>query len=148
MNNLRNLALWIVVALLLVFLFNLFQGTAHNNSASAINYTKFRQEVTANDVKSVTMTGSQIKGELGNGQPFTTVVPGGDGSIIPLMTAHNVNITVSPPDDGFNLINVLLNALPMLLLIAVWIFFMRQLQAGGGKAMGFGKSRADRKSVV
>jgi cell division protease FtsH len=59
-----------------------------------------------------------------------------------LMNQHNVNIAVTPPDDGFNLITVLLNALPMLLLIGVWIFFMRQLQAGGGKAMGFGKSRA------
>jgi cell division protease FtsH len=142
LNNLRNLALWIVVALLLVFLFNLFQGSTHNVAASAINYTKFRQEVTQNDVKSVTMTGSQIKGELGNGTPFTTVVPSGDSSVLQLMTAHNVNITVAPPDDGFNLISVLLNALPMLLLIAVWIFFMRQLQSGGGKAMGFGKSRA------
>ena len=142
MNNLRNLALWIVVALLLVFLFNLFQGSTHNVAASAINYTKFRQEVTQNDVKSVTMTGSQIKGELTNGTPFTSVVPSGDSSVLQLMTAHNVNITVAPPDDGFNLISVLLNALPMLLLIAVWIFFMRQLQSGGGKAMGFGKSRA------
>ncbi|MBV9419477.1 MAG: ATP-dependent zinc metalloprotease FtsH, partial [Alphaproteobacteria bacterium] len=142
MNNLRNLALWIVVALLLVFLFNLFQGTAQHTAASAINYTKFRQEVVQGDVKNVTMQGNAIKGELGNGQPFTTVIPPGDSNTIALMNQHNVNVTVAPPDDGFNLMAVLLNALPMLLLIAVWIFFMRQLQSGGGKAMGFGKSRA------
>ncbi|MEI9991149.1 MAG: ATP-dependent zinc metalloprotease FtsH [Rhizomicrobium sp.] len=142
MNNLRNLALWIVVALLLVFLFNLFQGTAKQANSAAINYTKFRQEVLANDVKSVTVAGDTIKGVFGNNQPFTTIVPASDTSIIPLMNQHSVDVTVSPPDDGFNLMAVLLNALPMLLLIAVWIFFMRQLQAGGGKAMGFGKSRA------
>jgi cell division protease FtsH len=143
LNNLRNLALWIVVALLLVFLFNLFQGTAQHNSSQNLIYSKFRQEVAAGDVKEVTMTGDAIKGTLSNGQTFTTTIPSGDASnMAALMNQHNVNIAVTPPDDGFNLITVLLNALPMLLLIGVWIFFMRQLQAGGGKAMGFGKSRA------
>ncbi|MGZ5933588.1 MAG: ATP-dependent zinc metalloprotease FtsH, partial [Rhizomicrobium sp.] len=142
MNNLRNLALWIVVALLLVFLFNLFQGTAQHANAQNITYSKFVDEVNQSQVKSVTMQGDAIKGELANGQPFTTMAPSSDTTLVPLMKAHNVNISVSPPDDGFNLMAVLLNALPMLLLIAVWIFFMRQLQAGGGKAMGFGKSRA------
>jgi cell division protease FtsH len=142
LNNLRNLALWIVVALLLVFLFNLFQGTANHQAASAINYTKFRQEVIANDVKDVTVQGETYKGTLTSGQQFTTVVPASDNTLIPLMNQHNVNVSAAPPDDGLNLVTILLNALPMLLLIAVWIFFMRQIQAGGGKAMGFGKSRA------
>jgi cell division protease FtsH len=143
LNNLRNLALWIVVALLLVFLFNLFQGTAQHTSSQNLIYSKFAQEVTTGDVKEVTMTGDSIKGTLANGQSFTTTIPSGDASAMAaLMKQHNVNIAVTPPDDGFNLITVLLNALPMLLLIGVWIFFMRQLQAGGGKAMGFGKSRA------
>jgi cell division protease FtsH len=142
LNNLRNLALWIVVALLLVFLFNLFQGTAQKANTAEIIYTKFRQEVTSGDVKEATMQGQVIKGTLGSGQAFTTVVPAGDTSIVALMNEKNVPLKVAQPDDGFNLINVLLNALPMLLLIAVWIFFMRQLQSGGGKAMGFGKSRA------
>src|SRR6185437_5380505 len=142
LNNLRNLALWIVVALLLVFLFNLFQGTAKQPNAAAINYTTFRQRVIDNDVKDLTMQGNVYKGTLASGQAFTTVVPASDSAITTLMNDHHVNVTVAEPDDGFNLMAVLLNALPMLLLIAVWIFFMRQLQAGGGKAMGFGKSRA------
>ena len=142
MNNLRNLALWIVVALLLVFLFNLFQGTAQHANAQNITYSKFVEEVNQNQVKAVTMQGDAIKGELANGQTFTTMAPNNDSTLVPMMKLHNVNISVSPPDDGFNLMGVLLNALPMLLLIGVWIFFMRQLQAGGGKAMGFGKSRA------
>jgi cell division protease FtsH len=62
--------LWIVIALLLVFLFNLFQGTSQHANASAINYTKFRQEVLQGDVKSVTMQGDTLKGELSNGQSF------------------------------------------------------------------------------
>jgi len=142
LNNLRNLALWIVVALLLVFLFNLFQGTAQHANAQNITYTKFVEEMNQNQVKAVTMQGDAIKGELANGQTFTTMAPNNDSTLVPMMKLHNVNISVSPPDDGFNLMGVLLNALPMLLLIGVWIFFMRQLQAGGGKAMGFGKSRA------
>ena len=143
MNNLRNLVLWIVIALLLVFLFNLFQGTSQHANASNIIYTKFRQEVLQGDVKSVTMQGDTLKGELSNGQSFTTVIPSGDNSVVSLMTEHNVNITVSPADDGMpTLMGVFINWFPMLLLIAVWVFFLRQMQAGGGKAMGFGKSRA------
>ena len=143
MNNLRNLAIWIVLALLLVFLFNLVQGTAQHASAQNISYTKFVDEVNQSQVKSITMQGDAIKGELANGQSFTTDGAGERHFAVPMMKAHNVNISVSPPDDGFNLIGiVILNALPMLLLIGVWIFFMRQMQSGGGKAMGFGKSRA------
>ncbi|MEI9994958.1 MAG: ATP-dependent zinc metalloprotease FtsH [Rhizomicrobium sp.] len=142
MNNLRNLALWIVVALLLVFLFNLFQNKARDAAVQNITYSKFLDDVGDNQVKAVTMTGEGIKGELSNGTQFTTIAPSNDPALVPSMKAHNVNISVTQPDDGFNLVSILLNALPMLLLIAVWIFFMRQLQAGGGKAMGFGKSRA------
>ncbi|HWD28259.1 MAG TPA: ATP-dependent zinc metalloprotease FtsH [Rhizomicrobium sp.] len=142
MNNLRNLALWIVVALLLVFLFNLFQGTPRQPNAADLNYTQFREKVIAGEIKDVTMQGDVYKGTETNGQTFSTVVPSTDTAITGLMNDHKVQIKVTPPDDGFNLMAVLLNALPMLLLIAVWIFFMRQLQSGGGKAMGFGKSRA------
>jgi cell division protease FtsH len=143
LNNLRNLVLWIVIALLLVFLFNLFQGSTQHASTTSLIYTKFRQEVLQGDVKSVTMQGDTLKGEMSNGTLFTTVIPNGDASVVPLMTEHNVNITVAPNDDGsLNLMSVFINWFPMLLLIAVWVFFLRQMQAGGGKAMGFGKSRA------
>ncbi|HJW40102.1 MAG TPA: ATP-dependent zinc metalloprotease FtsH, partial [Rhizomicrobium sp.] len=143
MNNLRNLALWIVVALLLVFLFNLFQGTAKQTNATVMSYSQLRQEVVQGTISAATEQGDVIKGTKSNGQAFTANIPsGGASAIADLMNDHHVNVSVAPPDDGFNLMAVLLNALPMLLLIAVWIFFMRQLQAGGGKAMGFGKSRA------
>jgi cell division protease FtsH len=142
LNNLRNLALWIVIALFLVFLFNLFIGTNQHAPSTDMNYSKFRQEVVQGDVKSVVMQGDTLKGELANGTAFTTVLPSGDTGTVALMTDHNVNIKVAPADDGFNFMGLLINWFPMLLIIAVWIFFIRQMQSGGGKAMGFGKSRA------
>jgi cell division protease FtsH len=143
LNNLRNLALWILIALLLVLLFNLFQGTGQHPNASVISYTQFVQEVSQGDVKKVTVQGDQVHGELGSGQQFTTTVPTSDQSLWSTMKAHNVNISIAQADDGMpTLLGVLVNWFPMLLLIGVWVFFLRQMQAGGGKAMGFGKSRA------
>ena len=143
MNNLRNLALWIVIALLLVFLFNLFQGTgAHTAGAQAISYTKFNSDVVSGQVRKVTFQGDQVKGELTNGTAFITTVPSNDSTLWPTLKEHNVDTSVAPADDNFNLLGVILNWLPMLLLIGVWVFFLRQMQSGGGKAMGFGKSRA------
>jgi cell division protease FtsH len=137
------LALWIVIALLLVFLFNLFQGTGTHTTASAITYSKFNEQVVQNQVRKVTFQGDQVKGELTNGQPFTTTVPANDSSLWPMLKEHNVDTQVSPVDDGMpSLLAILVNWFPMLLLIGVWIYIMRQMQSGGGKAMGFGKSRA------
>ena len=142
MNNLRNLALWIVIALLLVFLFNMFQGTGTHTTASAISYTKFNEDVAAGQVRKVKFQGEQVTGELTTGQPFSTTVPANDSTLWPTLKEHNVDTSVAPVDDSFNLVGMILNWLPMLLLIGVWVFFLRQMQSGGGKAMGFGKSRA------
>jgi cell division protease FtsH len=141
-NNLRNLALWIIIALLLVALFNMFQGTASKPAATTTNFTEFNQEVVQGAVKKVTIQGDQIHYELSNGQAFTTYAPN-DPGLVSRMLQHNVGITVQPAEDGMpTLMGVFINWFPMLLLIGVWIFFLRQMQAGGGKAMGFGKSRA------
>ena len=142
MNNLRNLALWIVIALLLVFLFNLFQGTGTQPTASAITYSKYTEQVQTKQVKKVTFQGDQVKGELVSGQPFVTTVPTADTTLWPLLKANNVETAVTPADNGLSLLSILINWFPMLLIIGVWLFFMRQMQSGGGKAMGFGKSRA------
>ncbi|HEX3430198.1 MAG TPA: ATP-dependent zinc metalloprotease FtsH [Rhizomicrobium sp.] len=142
MNNLRNLLLWIIIAVLLVFLFNMFQGTANRPQSTTTNYTEFNQEVVQGAVKKVTIQGEQIKYELSNGQAFTTYAPN-DPDLTKRLLAHNVPINVQPADDGMpTLLGVIINWFPMLLLIGVWVFFLRQMQAGGGKAMGFGKSRA------
>jgi cell division protease FtsH len=143
LTNLRNLALWIVIAVLLVFLFNLFQGTGTHTAASAVSYSKFTEQVIADQVKSVTFAGDQVKGELTSGQPFVTTVPNNDATLWPTLKAHKVDTKVSPADDGMpSLLAIFINWFPMLLIFGVWVFFLRQMQSGGGKAMGFGKSRA------
>jgi cell division protease FtsH len=142
-NNLRNLALWIIIALLLVALFNMFQGTGTHQNTSQISYTQFNQQVTNGLVKKVTIQGDQIVGETSSGQQFTTVAPPNDSQLTSKLLQKNVDVNVKPGDDGsFNLMSIFINWFPMLLLIGVWVFFLRQMQAGGGKAMGFGKSRA------
>jgi cell division protease FtsH len=143
LNNLRNLVLWIVIALLLVFLFNLFQGSTQHTNTQNVTYTQFSQQVAQGEVKKVTVTGDQLQGELSNNTQFVTTVPANDPTLWPLLKDHNVNVTVTRADDGMpTLMSVFINWFPMLLLIGVWVFFLRQMQAGGGKAMGFGKSRA------
>jgi cell division protease FtsH len=143
LNNLRNLALWIVIALLLVFLFNLFQGTGPHTTASTITYSKFNELVVQNQIRKVTFQGDQVKGEMTSGQPFVTTVPNNDSTLWPTLKSHNVDTTVSPADDGMpSLLAIFINWFPMLLIFGVWVFFLRQMQSGGGKAMGFGKSRA------
>ncbi len=143
MNNLRNLALWILIALLLVLLFNLFQGSNKSTQAQQLSYTAFTQEVVKGNVQKITLSGDEVKGELRNGTQFNTMVPPNDQTMWTTIKEHDVNVTVAKPDDGMSpLLNVLVSWFPMLLLIAVWVFFLRQMQSGGGKAMGFGKSRA------
>ncbi|HEY8699302.1 MAG TPA: ATP-dependent metallopeptidase FtsH/Yme1/Tma family protein, partial [Rhizomicrobium sp.] len=141
MNNLRNLALWIIIALLLVALFNMFQGTGTHPNTTAMTYSDFTKDVLQGEVKKVTIQGQDIKGELVGNQAFTTYAPD-DPQLVPTLKQHGVEITAARPDDGMNLMGIFINWFPMLLLIAVWVFFLRQMQAGGGKAMGFGKSRA------
>ncbi len=143
MNNLRNLILWIIIALLLVALFNMFQGTGSHPNAKALTYTEFSHAVQDGTVKSVLLQGDQIRGTMTNDQAFTTYAPSNDPDLIKSMESKNVNISVQPSDDGVpSLMGIIINWFPMLLLIGVWVFFLRQMQAGGGKAMGFGKSRA------
>ena len=143
MTNLRNLALWIVIAVLLVFLFNLFQGTGNHTAASAITYSKFTEQVVANQVKKVTFQGDKATGELTTGQSFVTTVPNNDTTLWPTLKDHKVDTAVTPADDGMpSLLAIFINWFPMLLIFGVWVFFLRQMQSGGGKAMGFGKSRA------
>ncbi|HEY1708885.1 MAG TPA: ATP-dependent zinc metalloprotease FtsH [Rhizomicrobium sp.] len=142
MNNLRNLALWALIAVLLVVLFNLFQNSSQHQNARAINFTEFNQQVTDGNVKDVTIENNQIDGHFQNGSGFTTYQPD-DPNLVSKLLQKNVLITAKPPSDGsLNLMSIFINWFPMLLLIAVWVFFLRQMQSGGGKAMGFGKSRA------
>ena len=146
MGNFRNLALWVVVAVVLVVLWNLFQGSSGHGSATTLAYSDFYNRVVSGDVKSVTIAGDQITGVLKDGTTqFTTTQPVAppDPSLIKELHDHQVGVNVTSDDhNGLSLIGVLINWFPFLLVIAAWIFIIRQMQSGGGKAMGFGKSRA------
>ena len=138
----RNLALWVIIALLLVVLFNLFQpGTTHT-AATQVAYSDFISEVNSGQVRDVVIQGRTISGQLNDGRTFQTYTPD-DPSLVKTLTDKNVRVIAKPEDADVNpLLHYLLSWFPMLLLIGVWVFFMRQMQAGGGRAMGFGKSRA------
>ena len=138
----RNLALWVIIALLLVVLFNLFQpGTTHN-SATNIAYSDFITEVNTGHVRSVVIQGHDITGQLTDGRNFETYTPN-DPTLVNNLTSKGVRVVARPQGGNTNpLLHLFLSWFPMLLLIGVWVFFMRQMQSGGGRAMGFGKSRA------
>ncbi len=143
MNNIgRNLALWVIIGLLLIALFNLFQGSSGQGPQANLKFSDFLDEVDQGRINEVMIQGNTITGRDKNNRPFTTYAPDG-ANLVDRLSAKNVHISAAPDEEGVpSLFGVLLNWFPMLLLIAVWIFFMRQMQSGGGKAMGFGKSRA------
>ncbi|HEY4252860.1 MAG TPA: ATP-dependent zinc metalloprotease FtsH, partial [Roseomonas sp.] len=144
MNNFgRNLALWVIVALLLVALFNLFQPSGNNRaSAQQVAYSDFVNEVNAGHVRDVVIQGRTVTGALADGRSFQTYTPE-DPQLVSRLTEKGVRVVARPEESDVNpLFHYLMSWFPMLLLIGVWIFFMRQMQGGGGRAMGFGKSRA------
>jgi cell division protease FtsH len=141
-NNFRNFAVWVIIALLLVALFNLFQGPTERGRSNEISYSRLLTEVDRGNVRDVTISGDIITGTLEDGVTFQTYAPQ-DINLVERLHEKGVNITAQPSQDGVpSLLDVFISWFPMLLLIAVWIFFMRQMQSGGGKAMGFGKSKA------
>ena len=142
MNFSRNMALWLVIALLVFALFNLFQGTAQRGQELPLAFSDFLTSVEAGDIRDVTLQGSGITGHYRDGRNFSTYAPD-NANLVPILTKYGVRISALPyDDDSPTLFSILISWFPMLLLIGVWIFFMRQMQSGGGKAMGFGKSRA------
>ncbi|MGO8915164.1 MAG: ATP-dependent zinc metalloprotease FtsH [Stellaceae bacterium] len=144
MNNFgKNLALWVIIVVLLILLFNLFQNSANRSSASGQDYSEFVDEVDRGQVSNVTIQGNTITYQLADKRgSYSTHAPNDPGLVQRLLDKH-VNFKSVPADENVpTLLGVLINWFPMLLLIGVWIFFMRQMQGGGGRAMGFGKSRA------
>ncbi len=141
MNFSRNAALWIIIILLLFALFSLFQGSPGPNSSSQVAYSTFLDRVEDGNVRDVTIQGRQIEGTYNDGTRFSTYAPEDPGMVEGLRN-NGVQINAAPQESASPLLQILISWFPMLLLIAVWIFFMRQMQGGGGKAMGFGKSKA------
>jgi cell division protease FtsH len=142
----KNILVWSVIAMLLMSLFNNFgSGTQQNEHIdSSLSYSQFIDSVKAGQVQQVIIDDNTIKGKLQNGQIFKTYAPN-DGHLIDDLLANNVEIKVSAPEQPTMLMQLLVSFGPMLLLIGVWVFFMRQMNGGmpGGKnPMSFGKSKA------
>jgi cell division protease FtsH len=140
--NMRNILVWAILLVLLLALFNMLQRPSQPDPAAQLNYSDFMDQVESGQIRSVTIQGETITGETSAGNAFRTNVPA-DASVTSALREANVEITAQPDSEGgMSLLSILISWFPMLLLIGVWIFFMRQMQGGGRGAMGFGKSKA------
>jgi cell division protease FtsH len=138
----KNLALWVIIGLLLIALFNVFQGSSPRGPAAQVAYSDFLRDVDAQKVSDATIQGNTVRGHYTDGRPFSVNVPN-DPNLVSRLVDRNVRVSAAPAEESMHpLLSVLVSWFPFLVLIGVWIFFMRQMQSGGGRAMGFGKSRA------
>jgi cell division protease FtsH len=139
----KNILLWAVIAVILLSVFSNF--SKQGSSQAPLSYSTFIQMVKSGEVSQVTIDGRDIKGKLGNGNPFTTYSPETDNrALVGDLLEHGVDIKGVPPESQSVLMQIFISWFPFLLLIGIWIFFMRQMQggAGGRGAMSFGKSKA------
>src|SRR5512135_239135 len=140
--NLRNFALWVIIVLLLLALFTLFQNPGQRTTALDISFSQLLSEVDQGRVRDVVIQGPEIRGTFANGTSFQTYAPSDPGLVQKLYT-KGVSITARPLSDNVPwFVSLLVSWLPFIALIGVWIFLSRQMQGAGGKALGFGKSRA------
>ncbi len=143
MNDmLKNVVLWVVVAVVLMSMFNNFGG--RKSQESSMPYSQFIQSVRDGQVKQAVIDEHQVRGTMGSGERFSTTAPANDPHMIDDLVENHVDFKVDPPESQSLLTQVLISWFPMILLVGVWVFFMRQMQGGGGGrgAMSFGKSKA------
>ena len=140
MNSLqKNIALWLFISLVFVLLYHLFNQP--KSAQENIIYSDFVSYAEKGQIVEVTIQGESISGKLNDGKNFKTYAPK-DAGLMQILKDKGVRIASKPAEESPWYMNVLISWVPMLLLVGVWIFFMRQMQAGGGKAMAFGKSKA------
>ena len=135
----KNIALWLVIGLVMIALFNLFNQPL--TPFKELIFSDFMNQVSSGNVEEVVVQGDHIQGKLQDGKMFRTNIVS-DPELIKFLREKSVRIKVMPPEETTWYANLLISWFPMLLLLGVWIFFMRQMQSGGGKALSFGKSRA------
>ena len=136
----KNLALWLVVGMILISLFNIFNKPLENQSD--VIFSEFMDEVESGKIVEVTIQGDLISGKYVTGNSFQTMTPPKDQDLVRILREKGVRIVVMPPEQTSWYMNILISWFPMILLLGIWIFFMRQMQGGGGKALSFGKSKA------
>src|SRR5690554_3753189 len=141
--NYRNFALWAMIAVLLIALYQLFDTPQQRGASREIAYSQFLTELSDGRIESVTIAGNRITGTYSdNRMNFQTYSPG-DSTLVERLEQRNVTINARPESDGSgSLLGALISWFPMLIILGIWIFVMRQMQGSGGKAMGFGKSKA------
>ncbi|MBI4537211.1 MAG: ATP-dependent metallopeptidase FtsH/Yme1/Tma family protein [candidate division NC10 bacterium] len=137
--HLKNLALWLVIGLIVVLVFNIFNQS--QPMQRELIFSEFMSKVERNEVTEVTLKGNEIYGRLSDGTGFRSYSPE-DRDMLPLLRKQGVKITAKPADGQPWYMTFLISWLPMLVFLGIWIFFMRQMQGGGAKALSFGKSRA------
>lgn len=138
-NFFKNITLWFVIALLMVMMFNFFN--TGQGVRKKISYTAFLEKVQKGNIKTVVIKEQHVTGEYADGTQFETYAPK-DSGMVSILRENNVQIFAKPPDQNPWYVQVLISWLPFILLIGIWIFFMRQMQGGSGKAFNFGKSKA------
>ena len=138
----KNLSLWLVISLMMILLFNMFNKP--KPTADKITYSDFVSQIEAGKITSVTIQGNDVFGKYDgkDGKDFRTYKPNSDADLTQLLLDKKVTIQAKPDEEKFSWFSIFISWFPLILLVGVWIFFMRQMQAGGGKAMSFGKSRA------
>ncbi len=136
----KNLALWLVIGMILIALFNIFNQP--QNTKFEIIFSEFMNQVETGQVTEVTIQGDNISGKYADGRSFQTMAPPKDPDLVRTLREKGVRIVVVPPEQTSWYMNILISWFPMILLLGIWIFFMRQMQSGGGKALSFGKSKA------
>ncbi|MFM2408620.1 MAG: ATP-dependent zinc metalloprotease FtsH [Pseudomonadota bacterium] len=143
MNNFKSVAIWLVVALVLMTVFNSFNNHQQQASQSQLDYSQFLDEVKLGHIAKVTIEGRTLKATTSDGKRVTSYAPN-DLWMVSDLLKNGVKIEAKAEEEQSFLMNIFINWFPMLLLIGVWVFFMRQMQGGGGKggAFSFGKSKA------
>ena len=141
MNFNRNIVLWVLIVLLVVMVFNIFQGDLSRTRQTPMIFSKFIEDVEAGKVQEVQLQDQRVVGTATDGGSFSTYAPP-SFDLADKLLQHDVGVQVLPPEEPNLLGQILISWGPMILLIGVWVYFMRQMQSGGGKALGFGKSRA------
>ena len=141
-NSGKNVFIWVVIAIVLVLVFNLFNQNTSQSRTTNLPYSEFLKLIDNDKVNDVSIVGRTISGHLDDGSKFSTYTPPNDPNIIEKLSSHNVIINSAPEEAAVSpLLGLFLNWLPMLLFIGVWIF-MRQMQGKGGGSLGFGRSKA------
>lgn len=140
-SNNRNLILWVIIGLFILALYNMFQTGSDRMEGKPLAYSEFVKSVESNQVSEAVIKGNRVVGKFNSGQAFNVDVPN-DPALVERLLKSNVNVRAASDEEGFSFFSMLLSWFPMLLLIGVWIFFLRQMQSGSNKTMGFGKSKA------